>query len=169
MNGFSSRYCCESPQHITAYSLGKLFNLLGIRFFAMKKVMCFGTFDILHPGHGYYLRQAKDLGDYLAVVVALDETVMEVKGRLPRHSQNERVNNLEKLGIADKVILGNRGDKLKVVEDEKPDVLCFGYDQKSFTENAREKLQQRDLKVEVVRLKAYHPDKYKSSLLGKED
>ena len=131
----------------------------------MKKVMCFGTFDILHKGHEYYLNEAKKLGDYLVVVVALDETVADVKHHTAKHNQNVRVKNLQQLNIADKVILGNVGDKLKVVEEEKPDVLCFGYDQKAFTDHAKEKLQQRGLTVEVVRLNSYHPDKYKSSFL----
>ncbi|HLC71304.1 MAG TPA: adenylyltransferase/cytidyltransferase family protein, partial [Candidatus Nanoarchaeia archaeon] len=38
----------------------------------MKTVMCFGTFDILHPGHLHYLQQAKKYGDYLMVVIARD-------------------------------------------------------------------------------------------------
>lgn len=132
----------------------------------MKKVMCFGTFDILHKGHEFYLREAKKLGDYLVVVVALDKTVLEVKDHAPKNNQDIRIKNLQQLGIADKIISGNPGDKLKVVEDETPEIICFGYDQKAFTDHAKEKLQQRGVKnTKVVRLPAYHPDKYKSSLL----
>ena len=131
----------------------------------MKKVMCFGTFDISHEGHKFYLTEAKKLGDFLVVVVARDKTVKEVKNQQPLHSEEDRAKNLQQLGIADKVILGNPGDKLKVIEAERPDIICFGYDQKAFTENANEKLQQRGLKVEVVRLPAYKPEVYKSSLL----
>ncbi len=134
----------------------------------MTKVMCFGTFDILHEGHKFYLTQAKGLGDYLVVVVARDETVKEVKKQLPLHNENVRVRNLQQLGIADKVILGNSGDKLKVVEDEKPDIICLGYDQTFFTDKIKEKLQQRGVDAEVVRLSAYKPDVYKSSLLKKK-
>ena len=133
----------------------------------MKKVMCFGTFDILHEGHKFYLAEARKLGDFLVVVVARDDTVMAVKGQKPLNSEIIRVRNLRHIGLADKVILGNSGDKLKVVEDEKPSVLCLGYDQTSFTENIREKLRDRGLSVDVVRLPAYLPDVYKSSLLRK--
>lgn len=135
----------------------------------MKKVMCFGTFDILHKGHDYYLQEAKKLGDYLVIVVALDKTVKEIKGKLPHNNQSDRLENLKKLSIADKVILGNPGDKLKVVETEKPNVLCFGYDQKSFTDKIKEKLLHRGLTPEIVRLPSYHPDKYKSSKLRPSD
>ncbi len=134
---------------------------------ATKKVMCFGTFDVLHAGHKFYLTEARKLGDYLVVVVARDDTVKEVKKRQPLHSENERVRNLQQLGITDKVVLGYSGDKLKIVEEEKPDVICLGYDQTFFTDKIKEKLQQRALKVEVVRLPAYKPEVYKSSLIKK--
>jgi FAD synthetase len=133
----------------------------------MKKVMCFGTFDILHKGHEYYLKEAKKLGDCLVVIVALDETVATVKKHPSKNNQETRIKNLQQLGIADKVILGHSGDKLKVVEEEKPDIICFGYDQKAFTGHAKEELRKRGFNVEVVRLNAYYPDKYKSSLLRK--
>ncbi len=134
----------------------------------MKKVMCFGTFDVLHDGHRFYLTEAKKLGDYLVVVVARDGTVKEVKKRQPLHSENERVRSLQQLGIADKVVLGNSGDKLKVIEVEKPQIICFGYDQTFFTDKIKEKLRQRGLNVEVVRLPAYKPEVYKSSLIKKK-
>ena len=134
----------------------------------MKKVMCFGTFDVLHEGHKFYLTEAKKLGDFLVVVVARDETVKEVKKRLPMHDENERARQLRQLEVADKIILGNPGDKLKVIEVERPDVICFGYDQKAFTENAKEKLKQRGLNVEIVRMPAYNPEVYKSSLIKKQ-
>ncbi|MBI2176218.1 FAD synthase [Candidatus Woesearchaeota archaeon] len=133
----------------------------------MGKVMCFGTFDILHEGHKFYLTEAKKLGDYLVVVVARDETVRAIKKWQPLHNESERVRNLQQLGIADKVILGNPGDKLKVVEDEKPGIICLGYDQTFFTDKIQEKLQQRGLSVEVARLPAYKPEIYKSSLIRK--
>ncbi len=133
----------------------------------MKKVMCFGTFDILHKGHEYYLREAKKLGDYLVVVVALDNTVAAVKGGLPVHSQETRLKNLQQLGIADKVVLGSSADRLKRIDEEKPDFICLGYDQRTFTEDLGEKLRQRGLDVEIVRIPPYHPEKYKSSLLRK--
>ncbi len=131
----------------------------------MRKVMCFGTFDLLHEGHKFYLWEAKKLGDFLVVVVARDDTVSEVKKQHPMNNEAIRLKNLQHLGIADKVILGNTGDKLRVVEEEKPDIVCFGYDQTSFTDNVKEKLHQRGLAVEVVRLPAHKPDVFKSSLL----
>ena len=133
----------------------------------MKKVMCFGTFDVLHEGHRFYLTEARKLGDYLVVVVARDETVKEVKKQPPLHDEAVRVRSLQQLRIADKVILGNSGDKLKVVVDEQPDIICLGYDQTFFTEKIKEKLLQRGLNVQVMRLPAYKPEVYKSSIIKK--
>lgn len=132
----------------------------------MKKVMCFGTFDILHPGHEFFLSEARKLGDYLVVVIARDEIVGMVKGRPPMHREDSRLSQVRQLGIADKVMLGNLGpDRLKLIMEEKPGIICLGYDQKSFTENLGERLLERGLKVEIVRLPPFQPDIYKSSLI----
>jgi glycerol-3-phosphate cytidylyltransferase-like family protein len=42
-------------------------------------VMCFGTFDIFHPGHAYYLSEAKKLGDTITIVIARDHRVFSGK------------------------------------------------------------------------------------------
>ena len=47
----------------------------------MRKVMVFGTFDIIHKGHINMLIQAKKLGDFLVVVLACDKTIEAVKNR----------------------------------------------------------------------------------------
>lgn len=124
--------------------------------------MVFGTFDLLHPGHVDFLNHAKKLGDYLVAVVARDTTVERVKGRLPQNSEQVRKINLEKLHLADKVILGNFGDKFKVIADEQPHVIALGYDQKSIVEDLEQKV---GAKVTVVRLKPFKPEIYKSSKL----
>ncbi|MFH0804742.1 MAG: adenylyltransferase/cytidyltransferase family protein [Patescibacteria group bacterium] len=134
----------------------------------MKKVLVTGTFDILHPGHVYLLRQARLQGDFLTVVVARDETVRLVKGKRPIHSHSVRAANVRRLGIADRVIIGRRGDKLRVIEIVRPDIICLGYDQRSFTRNLRVELQKRGLKTKVVRLRSYHPRRYKTSLLREQ-
>ena len=51
----------------------------------MKRVLIFGAFDILHPGHFYLIRVAKGRG-VVAVCLARDETIEKVKGRPPLHS-----------------------------------------------------------------------------------
>ena len=131
----------------------------------MKKVMATGTFDLLHPGHINYLQQAKSQGDVLIVVVARDETVQQEKGESPVWNQEKRKQELEKLNIADKVVIGNPGNKLKIVEEEKPDILCLGYDQEYDPEKLQDALAKMGVQLEIKRMKAFQPEKYKTTLL----
>ena len=133
----------------------------------MKKVIAFGTFDIFHPGHISYLKQAKKLGDYLIVVVARDETVKKVKGEKPRKNEKTRLKIVKESQLAEKAMLGNLGDKYAIIKKYKPDVIALGYDQKSFSEGLKEKLKELKLKTKIVRLKAYQPQIFKSSKLQK--
>lgn len=131
-----------------------------------KKVMVFGTFDIFHLGHRSFLRQAKENGDYLTVVVARDKTVKSVKKQDTKNKEQARLENVQKSMLADEVVLGSLGDKYEVIKKYKPDVICLGYDQKFFIKNLKSKLMDFGLvETEVVRLKSYKPEIYKSSKL----
>ncbi len=131
----------------------------------MYKIMCMGTFDILHPGHLDYFRQAKEHGDYLIVVVARNSSAI-AEGKKLKFSEKERHARVASQTIVDKAVLGNEGDKLKIVEQEKPDAICLGYDQKVNEEKLKETLAKRGLTPKIFRANAYFPEKYKSSLLN---
>jgi len=133
----------------------------------MKKVLVFGSFDLLHEGHRYFLCEAKKLGDELIVVVARDSTIKEFKGHDPKFDESERVKHVNDLNIVDEVRMGYTGDKWKIIEEIKPDLIALGYDQDSYTKGLKEGLLKRGLKVKIVRLGSYIPKKYKSSLLKK--
>lgn len=133
----------------------------------MKKVLVAGTFDIIHPGHLYLLKQAKKGDNFLIVVIALDKTVKKEKGYLPKNNEKQRVKNLKKLNIANQVIIGNQGDKLKIIENLEPDTICLGYDQKININNLKKELKKRGLSITVIRLKSYFPRRYKSRLFKK--
>lgn len=129
----------------------------------------FGTFDIFHEGHRSLLRQARKHGDFLRVVVARNIKVLEAKGRLPRYSERERVETVKRSGLADEVVLGSLSDRYEVVRKFKPDVVCLGYDQKQSVAELRRKLDESGLlRTKIVRLEAYEPEKYKSSILRKK-
>jgi len=130
----------------------------------MKTVMAFGTFDILHPGHINFLKQAKKYGN-LIVVIARDKTVREVKGKLPKYGEKERLKAILSLNLTNKTILGSLRDKYMAIKKYKPDVIALGYDQTHFTEQLVIKLKELDLKTKIVRLKSYKPEIYKSSKL----
>ena len=135
----------------------------------MKKVITFGTFDNFHAGHESYLRQARALGDYLVVVVALDETVQKVKGRTPAVKEGKRKKDVEKSGIADKVIIGNATDKYKAIKSIRPSVIALGYDQFVFTYRLEKILIDEKIDAKIVRMNPYRPTVFKSSIIKKEE
>jgi len=131
----------------------------------MTTIMCFGTFDLLHPGHIFFLKRAKSLGDKLVVVVARDSTIKEVKGITPKYNERERVEHIRDLKIADKVVMGYETDKYEVVEDINPDVIALGYDQDGFADKLKEEMEKRKMNPKIVRLAPYKEEHYKSSKL----
>ena len=133
----------------------------------MKKVMCAGTFDTIHPGHLYYFSEAKKYGDKLIVVVARDDTSESFKGKKPVNDERTRLEAVRTLEIVDQAMLGHHGDIFKVVEEIKPDVICLGYDQKVQKQQLEDELKKRGLKAEVIRIGSYMPNVYKSSKMRK--
>lgn len=134
----------------------------------MKKVLAFGTFDHFHAGHEAYLKQAKALGDFLVVIIARDTTVQSIKGKKSDQTEKERRTNVLDSGLADKAVLGEHGDKYEVIRRHKPDVIALGYDQFAFTFRLKKFLIDNKFDTRIVRLEAYHPAVYKTSLLRKQ-
>ena len=118
-----------------------------------KKVMVAGVFDIIHPGHVFLISKATELGD-VVVVVARDSTVQRLKGRRPVVPERQRLEVVKNIKGVKEAVLGNEGeDMLKIVEDLRPDVIMLGPNQNFDEERLRKELEERGLKVEVVRLK----------------
>ncbi|MGL5123782.1 MAG: glycerol-3-phosphate cytidylyltransferase [Fusobacteriaceae bacterium] len=69
----------------------------------MKKIITYGTFDLLHWGHINLLKRAKELGDYLIVGLSTDE-FNEVKHKESYHSYEERKLILESIKYVNEVI-----------------------------------------------------------------
>ena len=116
-----------------------------------RTVLATGVFDILHPGHIYYLMEARKLGDRLVVVVARDETAMRLK-RQPVVPEHLRLEMVQCLKPVDEAVLGDRDDLYRVVETIRPDVIAIGHDQRHDPEKIRADLEKRGLRTEVVRL-----------------
>lgn len=130
------------------------------------KVMASGTFDILHPGHGIYLEEAKKLGGEdaeLYVVVARDSTVEKNK-RIPIVDENQRLDLIKMLKPVDKAFLGNEnGDIFKIVEEIDPDIIAIGPDQTHDVDKIQDEINKRGLKAKVERVKNYHHRELDSS------
>ncbi len=95
----------------------------------MKRVITYGTYDLLHQGHLNLLRKAKELGDYLIVGVTSD-TFDQERGKL--HVKNnvlERVEAVKSTGLADEVIIEEYlGQKIDDIQKYNVDVFAIGSD-----------------------------------------
>lgn len=123
------------------------------------KVLVFGTFDLLHPGHRFLLKEASARGR-LTVVVARDRNVQRIKGRFPAHDEDERMSLVRAAAPGADVVLGDAEDFLVPVRAVDPDLILLGYDQK-----LPPGVTEEDLPYEVERLPAFHPEKYKTSII----
>lgn len=94
----------------------------------MKKVITYGTYDLLHVGHINLLRRARELGDYLIVVLSSDE-FNAIKNKKAYHSYEDRKVILESVRYVDEVLPEyNWEQKIKDVVDNDVDVFVMGDD-----------------------------------------
>lgn len=95
----------------------------------MKKVITYGTYDLLHQGHINLLRRAKSLGDYLIVGVTSDSFDRE-RGKLNvRNNVIERVDAVKATGLADEVIIEDYiGQKIDDIQKYNVDIFAIGSD-----------------------------------------
>ena len=95
----------------------------------MKKVITYGTYDLLHQGHINLLRRAKALGDYLIVGVTNDNFDRE-RGKLNvRNNVLERVEAVKATGLADKIIIEDYvGQKIDDIQKYDVDIFAIGSD-----------------------------------------
>ncbi len=113
-----------------------------------KVVLTGGKFNSIHPGHVWLLKKAKGLG-YLVVIIAHDAH----NKRTYALSAKARRSMIEKLGIADKVVIGDKKKFVKVVHRFRPDIIVLGYDQKMPDKETTKAV--RKMKIRVVRFRRY--------------
>lgn len=91
-----------------------------------KVVLVGGCFDILHYGHIYFLKKAKELGDVLIVALESDENTKKLKGlKRPIHTQKQRAEVLRSLKFINKVIsLPPSPDYRLLTKNVKPDIIA---------------------------------------------
>lgn len=133
------------------------------------RIMVFGTFDGIHPGHLNFFKQARSLADnsFLIVSIARDKNVKKIKGKNPDLSEKKRLNFVKKNKLADKVVLAGLTKYLSHILKEKPEIIALGYDQKVYVKNLKKDLKNLGISIKIVRLKPYKKHIYKNHLLKK--
>jgi len=120
------------------------------------RVVAQGTFDILHPGHLHYLRDAASMGDELHVIVARRENVThKAPPILPDSQRREMVGALDPV---DHARVGHESDIFVPIETIEPDVIALGYDQHHDEDAITAALAERGIDVEVRRASALETD-----------
>ncbi|MEN4007481.1 MAG: adenylyltransferase/cytidyltransferase family protein [Methanobacteriaceae archaeon] len=123
----------------------------------MKTVMATGTFDIIHPGHGFYLEEAKKLGGEdakLVVVVARDSTV-KIKKRVPVVGEKQRLEVIKMLKPVDEAYLGYQKDMFRIVKEINPDIIAIGPTQNFDVFKLKEDLKKRNINADVIKITKY--------------
>jgi FAD synthetase len=120
---------------------------------SIRRVVATGTFDLLHPGHIYYLEESKKLGDELWVIVARDLNVKH-KPR-PIIPEEQRLAMIASLRPVDHAILGDKTDMFRPIEEIHPVVITIGFNQLFNEEKLRGQLAARNLSPEIVRIGKY--------------
>lgn len=95
----------------------------------MRRVITFGTFDVLHIGHINLLERARALGDHLTVGVSSDALNQSKKGRMPVYPQEHRLKIIDSLRFVDEVFVEESLEKKRdYILDHEADILVMGDD-----------------------------------------
>ena len=127
----------------------------------MKRVVATGTFDLLHPGHLYYLDQSRSLGDELFVIVARDANVRHKPK--PVINEDQRLKMVAALKPVDYAVLGDLHDMFRPIREIKPAIITIGFNQHFDEEKIKGDLLTRGINSEVVRIGQYPGDSCSST------
>ena len=136
----------------------------------MTRIMVFGTFDMIHPGHEDLFRQARSLAKdpYLIVSLARDASVARIKGNSPRHTELERLAAIEAHSLVDEAVIGDAVGYIEHIRMANPAIIALGYDQSGdYVDNLARDLSAAGMKTRIVRLEPFKPELYKTSKLLK--
>ncbi|WP_132057541.1 adenylyltransferase/cytidyltransferase family protein [Halorussus amylolyticus] len=126
-------------------------------------VVAQGTFDLLHPGHVHYLRDAAAMGDRLTVIVARRENVTHKQPPILPNRQRRDV--VAALDAVDDARVGHPEDIFAPIEELRPDIIALGYDQHHDEAAIEDELARRGVECSVRRASPRDPE-YDGELLS---
>jgi FAD synthetase len=115
-----------------------------------RRIVATGTFDILHPGHLFYLEESKKLGDELFVIVARDVNVKHKPH--PIIPEDQRLQMVAALKPVDHAMLGDEKDMFLPIEKIRPDIITIGFNQMFDEGRLAQQLAERNLPAKIVRI-----------------
>ena len=127
----------------------------------MKRVVATGTFDLLHPGHLYYLEESRRLGDELYVIIARDANVRhKPKPVIP---EDQRMKMVGALKPVDHAVLGDLHDMFRPIREIQPAVIRIGFNQHFDEAKLVADLRSRGIGSDVARIDQYPGDSCSST------
>ncbi|MBP7700139.1 MAG: FAD synthase [Methanoregulaceae archaeon] len=127
----------------------------------MKRVVATGTFDLLHPGHLYYLEESRRLGDELYVIIARDANVRhKPKPVIP---EDQRMKMVGALKPVDHAVLGDLHDMFRPIREIQPAVITIGFNQHFDEAKLVADLRSRGIGSDVARIDQYPGDSCSST------
>ena len=130
----------------------------------MKRVLTYGTYDLLHYGHIELLRRAREMGDYLIVALSTDE-FNQIKNKKSYYDYEQRKMMLESIRYVDLVIPEEGwGQKEKDVDRFDVDVFVMGHDWEGEFDFLKDKCEV----IYLNRTEGISTTKIKQELYGKD-
>lgn len=132
--------------------------------------MIFGTFDLVHDGHRHLLREAASVGEEVVVVVSRDEHVLELKGKLPLNTLQERMEAIACESEVSEVIPGDEElGTYGVVETYRPDMILLGYDQDELRESVLAWMEEQSVTgISITHASAFEPEMFNTTILAEQ-
>ncbi|MDD1724630.1 MAG: FAD synthase [Methanospirillum sp.] len=127
----------------------------------MKRVVATGTFDLLHPGHLWYLEESARLGDELYVIVARDCNIRH-KPR-PVIPEEQRCAMVGALRPVTRAVLGDTEDMFTPIREIKPDIITLGCNQHFDPDQLTRSLREKGIPARVVRISEFSDSPFTSS------
>lgn len=119
-----------------------------------KRVLVFGTFDGLHPGHVFFLRKAKSKGDELVVGVARDRHVEALKDKRPVNIEEKRLKAVADQTLVHEAFLCDLDlGSFNIMKEVVPDLIVLGYDQADLENALLEWMSKEDQYIPMQRIK----------------
>lgn len=119
---------------------------------SQKLVLAFGTFDVFHKGHEFFLSEAAKRG-VLYVAVARDEHVRILKGKDPQRGEEQRLATVSRMPFVQEAVLSDEElGTYRIVRRLQPGVIVLGFDQIGLEVDLKRWMKETGVTIPLVRL-----------------